>query len=58
MLAKSDAAARLHQRRATGADQVPGGDARVPGHPGVDLEDILAQAGDIRGRGRRLVGMR
>ena len=38
----------LDQARTAAPDQVPGGDSRVPGHPGVDLEDLVTEIGDVR----------
>jgi hypothetical protein len=38
---------RLHQARPVPPDQVAGGDPFVPGHPGVDLEDLVSQGGDF-----------
>ena len=41
--------ARLHQARPVAADQVAGRDARVAGHPGIDLVHIMPKIGNPRG---------
>ena len=37
----------FHEARPAAPDQVPGRYACVPGHPGVDLEDIAAEVGNV-----------
>src|ERR1700733_5630486 len=38
----------FHQARPLAPDQVAGRDPVIPGHPGIDLEHLVSQRGDVR----------